>query len=151
MMKPGLYKHYSGDTYRVDAVVHDSTNGKSDRQFVIYYSLSKGEHHVREYYEFNQYVDPVTGMPVLVTHPGAVPRFAFVSELPDVAPQSVEPPKPVPLLLWCPECGERHIDEGEQATREHRTHACQKCGMLWAPAVVPTVGVWFLPGCGPTK
>lgn len=27
------------------------------------------------------------------------------------------------------------------------THACQECGFLWAPAVVPTVGVRFLPGC----
>lgn len=54
---------------------------------------------------------------------------------------------PVPMLLWCPGCGERHIDEGVQATKEHRTHACQACGMLWAPAVVATVGVRFLPGC----
>lgn len=54
---------------------------------------------------------------------------------------------PVPLLLWCPACHERHVDEGELATRPHRTHACQGCGFLWAPAVVPTVGVRFLPGC----
>lgn len=54
---------------------------------------------------------------------------------------------PVPLLLWCPGCGERHIDEGEQVAKPHRTHACQSCGMLWAPAAVPTIGVRFLPGC----
>lgn len=28
----------------------------------------------------------------------------------------------------------------------HHTHACQHCGMVWRPAVVPTVGVYFLPG-----
>jgi hypothetical protein len=54
---------------------------------------------------------------------------------------------PVPMVLHCPECGLRHIDSGAQAERAHRTHACQHCGFLWAPAVVATVGVQFLPGC----
>lgn len=53
---------------------------------------------------------------------------------------------PVPMLLWCPQCSERHIDIGEFATRPHHTHACQDCGMVWRPALVPTVGVYFLPG-----
>ena len=52
----------------------------------------------------------------------------------------------IPMLLWCPNCGSRHIDAGEFATRVHHTHACQSCGMVWRPAVVPTVGVLFLPG-----
>lgn len=57
--------------------------------------------------------------------------------------------RPVPLILHCPVCHTRHVDEGEQATTPHRTHACQnpRCGHLWAPAVVTTVGVWTLPGC----
>jgi predicted RNA-binding Zn-ribbon protein involved in translation (DUF1610 family) len=54
--------------------------------------------------------------------------------------------RPVPMLLWCPECGERHIDSGEFATRVHMTHACQHCGMVWRPAILATVGVRFLPG-----
>lgn len=53
---------------------------------------------------------------------------------------------PVAMLLWCPECGDRHIDVGEFATRVHHTHACQSCGMTWRPAVQPTVGVQWLPG-----
>jgi len=53
---------------------------------------------------------------------------------------------PLAMLLWCPECGERHIDVGEFATRVHTTHACQHCGMVWRPAILPTVGVQFLPG-----
>lgn len=53
---------------------------------------------------------------------------------------------PVPLLLWCPECGARHIDSGKFATHLHHTHSCQSCGMTWRPAVVYTVGVQFLPG-----
>ena len=53
---------------------------------------------------------------------------------------------PVPMLLWCPQCNDRHIDEGEFATRVHHTHACQTCGHNWRPAVVPTIGVQFLPG-----
>lgn len=54
--------------------------------------------------------------------------------------------EPIPMLLWCPACGERHVDAGEFATKPHHTHACQGCGMVWRPAIVPTVGVRFLPG-----
>lgn len=50
------------------------------------------------------------------------------------------------MLLWCPECGERHIDEGEFETKSHHTHACQHCGHCWRPAIGPTCGVRFLPG-----
>ena len=54
-------------------------------------------------------------------------------------------PDPIPMILHCPECRARHVDG---PTREpHRTHACQACGFLWAPAVVTTMGVQFLPGC----
>lgn len=55
-------------------------------------------------------------------------------------------PKPIPMLLLCPECRHRHVDEGEFAIRPHHTHACQECGWVWRPAVVDTVGVRFLPG-----
>lgn len=54
--------------------------------------------------------------------------------------------KPIPVILNCPECGQRHIDEGEFMVRVHATHACQHCGHVWRPAVEPTVGVRFLPG-----
>jgi hypothetical protein len=53
---------------------------------------------------------------------------------------------PIPMLLQCPCCAARHIDEGEWATKPHHTHACQNCGLAWRPAVVDTVGVRFLPG-----
>jgi len=49
----------------------------------------------------------------------------------------------IPMLLWCPQCGERHIDAGEKL---HHTHACQECGHVWRPAIVATVGVKYLPG-----
>lgn len=54
--------------------------------------------------------------------------------------------EPIPVRLPCPSCGQLHIDEGEFATNGHHTHACQRCGMVWRPAVVWTVGVQFLPG-----
>jgi hypothetical protein len=54
--------------------------------------------------------------------------------------------RPIPIILTCPECSTRHIDEGEWALRVHHTHSCQTCGMTWRPAVVATVGVRFLPG-----
>ena len=50
------------------------------------------------------------------------------------------------MLLWCPQCNGRHIDEGEFATKPHHTHACQSCGHVWRPAIEPTCGVRFLPG-----
>lgn len=53
---------------------------------------------------------------------------------------------PVPMLLWCPECGERHVDVGDFAQAPHHTHACQHCGLIWRPAKIHTVGVQFLPG-----
>lgn len=56
------------------------------------------------------------------------------------------PPAPIPMILHCPDCSNRHVDEDEFADRPHHTHACQHCGMVWRPAVVPTVGVRFLPG-----
>ena len=52
----------------------------------------------------------------------------------------------IPLLLHCPLCSARHIDEGEFETLLHHTHACQSCGHVWRPAIGPTVGVRFLPG-----
>ena len=53
---------------------------------------------------------------------------------------------PIPMIMMCPGCGLRHIDEGGWETKPHHTHACQNCGFIWRPAVVPTVGVLFLPG-----
>lgn len=53
---------------------------------------------------------------------------------------------PIPMLIYCPMCGKRHIDEGEFATKSHHTHACQKCGNVWRPCLLATVGVAFLPG-----
>jgi hypothetical protein len=77
-----------------------------------------------------------------------------ISELFDRVHVATAPP--VPMLLHCPMCGERHIDEGEFATKEHHTHACQgfvvkdgkkrRCGHVWRPAIVATVGVEALPG-----
>ena len=52
---------------------------------------------------------------------------------------------PIPMVLACPTCHERHVDEGEWATRPHKTHLCSRCGALFRPANVPTVGVAVLP------
>lgn len=52
----------------------------------------------------------------------------------------------IPMILNCPGCGERHIDEEAFAEVAHHTHACQGCGLVWRPAKVNTHGVRFLPG-----
>lgn len=51
----------------------------------------------------------------------------------------------IPMLLWCPMCHTRHIDEPDQP--RHKSHACQRCGLVWRPCQLPTHGVEFLPGC----
>ena len=52
----------------------------------------------------------------------------------------------IPMILHCPECTTRHIDEGDFAIKPHHTHACQDCGLVWRPAKANTHGVQFLPG-----
>lgn len=52
----------------------------------------------------------------------------------------------IPMILTCPSCCTRHIDEGEFLEKPHHTHACQSCGMTWRPSTVNTHGVRFLPG-----
>lgn len=52
----------------------------------------------------------------------------------------------VPMVLHCPQCLARHIDEGEFLEVAHHTHACQSCGFVWRPAIINTHGVRFLPG-----
>lgn len=66
---------------------------------------------------------------------------------------------PIPMLLFCPKCGEQHIDAPEPADADidvdgtvitatsewtnppHRSHLCHACGTIWRPADVPTNGV----------
>ncbi len=71
-------------------------------------------------------------------------QFDFVEVSGDVRREPVE--KAVPMILYCPACGERHIDSNGWETKVHSTHACQSCGFVWRPAVIATVGVQFLPG-----
>ena len=52
----------------------------------------------------------------------------------------------IPMILHCPMCNARHIDEAEFSEVAHHTHACQSCGHVWRPAKVNTHGVRFLPG-----
>lgn len=84
-------------------------------------------------------------------------ELVYLSQTSDAPPVEVDnpqpassaspsPPLPIPMLLYCPECNERHVDRGQFATKHHHTHSCQFCGMTWRPAVVDTVGVQFLPG-----
>lgn len=80
--------------------------------------------------------------------------------------------EPIPMVMYCP-AGHQHIDEGEWATKPHKTHQCQfmihyeehvddfrdgrgrdicrcrpaydeKCGLEWRPMNAPTVGVLVL-------
>lgn len=52
---------------------------------------------------------------------------------------------PIPILLFCPECGEQHIDAPEPeagwTNPPHKSHTCHGCGIIWRPADIATVGV----------
>ena len=41
----------------------------------------------------------------------------------------------IPVKLWCPHCGTRHVDEERKGEKWHRrahtTHRCQGCGRDW--------------------
>lgn len=94
----------------------------------------------------------------LQAHPGSLPSETSVMQLLEwhYEKMAAEPSqvwadpasKPIPMILHCPVCHARHIDEGEFATKSHHSHACQNigCGNVWRPALVPTVGVLALPG-----
>lgn len=57
-------------------------------------------------------------------------------------------PLPVPVVIYCPACQTKHIDEGEWATRPHKTHKCQNCSLEWRPFPYATVGIVGAPASG---
>lgn len=57
----------------------------------------------------------------------------------DSAPPALPMPAPVRIIIHCPTCAERHIDEPD--SRSHVSHDCASCGCVWRPADVPTIGV----------
>lgn len=61
---------------------------------------------------------------------------------------------PIDMILYCPNCGEQHVDAPEQSVDidgysprldwgnpPHRSHLCHFCNCVWRPADVPTNGV----------
>jgi hypothetical protein len=54
-------------------------------------------------------------------------------------------PKPIDMILHCPECDKQHVDAPEPengwTNPPHKTHLCHGCGTLFRPADVPTNGV----------
>jgi hypothetical protein len=96
---------------------------------------------------------PDWGIKINTLGSSRIPLCVAMLDRPDVFTRQrkeagIEEPetKPVPMIMHCPDCHQRHIDEGVWATKAHHTHSCQSCGVTWRPAVVDTVGVQFLPG-----
>jgi rubredoxin len=71
--------------------------------------------------------------------------------------------QPIDMILHCPKCGLRHVDEPEHpngpsafsrvgdsvwTNPPHRSHLCHGCGHVWRPADVPTNGVEKIATCG---
>lgn len=91
------------------------------------------------------------------------------------SPHELEAPRPIDMVLFCPNCGMKHIDRAEadlsheDAMRlgaqavgpgevvgwtnpPHKSHLCRRedggCGCIWRPANVPTNGVAKLEAIG---
>lgn len=68
-------------------------------------------------------------------------------EVIDIQPPPSDQEVPIDVILHCPTCKKQHIDEGEWATRPHRTHQCvddaagKGCGMAFTPCAKRTFGV----------
>lgn len=45
------------------------------------------------------------------------------------------------MQLFCPGCNLQHIDKGEWATKPHKRHLCEGCGLEWRPFDFATVAV----------
>ncbi|MDN7913726.1 hypothetical protein [Burkholderia cepacia] len=67
---------------------------------------------------------------------------------------AAQQPESIDMLLFCPKCGEQHVDapdadahthadghESMWTNPPHRSHLCHACGTIWRPADVPTNGV----------
>ncbi len=59
-----------------------------------------------------------------------------------VAPEQAAP---IPMLLFCPQCGHQHVDAPEPESGwtnpPHTSHLCANCKCVWRQADVPTDGV----------
>ena len=98
MVKPGLYKHYKGDKYRVLSTSTLSADGKFDGTAMVeYLSLADGRKFVTAEKRFCATVDKNAGDPTANClcdargqdscrkHPGdpkMVPRFTLLKEIP---------------------------------------------------------------------
>lgn len=77
-----------------------------------------------------------------------------------VGEAEISEPPPIPMVLYCPNCGAQHVDAAEPCPDEgcphygtphghpelwanppHRAHLCHACGTIWRPADVATTGV----------
>ena len=93
--------------------------------------------------------DSVTNKIIIVSDDGSkiIPcSIELLQEFVNSHNQLIDATQPVPMLLHCPICTVKHVDDGKFATKPHHTHACQGCGHVWRPAIVNTVGVEYLPG-----
>jgi hypothetical protein len=52
--------------------------------------------------------------------------------------------QPAHIRTCCEKCGTLHVDKGEWAKEPHKRHQCENCGLIWQPALYPTIGVQFL-------
>lgn len=56
-------------------------------------------------------------------------------------PHDRREPVPIPMILFCPNCGVQHIDAADRTEWCILSHVCTYCRHQWRPADVPTNGV----------
>jgi hypothetical protein len=139
-------------TYLQDVLVLD--HGVGGEPQIAIGCLSKGEGRYLDSWTVN--MKPWVREPVYhrVTHWMPLPEPALTGgdvqrEARPVAattPASEKSP-PIDMLLFCPRCGEQHIDapKGDWTNPPHATHTCQHCGLLWRPSNALTNGAAIIP------
>jgi hypothetical protein len=95
-------------------------------------------------------LDDETGCQHLGTPHCPIGRWTMTVEQWNHRASSIPEPEaaPIPMVLFCPECGQQHIDKPEPEdgweNPPHKSHKCvgpNGCGCIWRPADVPTDGV----------
>jgi len=72
----------------------------------------------------------------------AIAQLTVSGTIPTEAGQAED--APIRIRVCCEACGLLHVDKGKWATEPHKRHQCEGCGLIWQPALCPTIGVQFL-------
>ncbi len=83
----------------------------------------------KEHYSYSELVEAIVDL-----------TGGLVAQRGDICDKVIDPH----IRTCCEKCGTLHVDKGSWATEPHKRHQCASCGLIWQPALYPTIGVQFL-------